>query len=97
MGREELAFGVVGGLLVSYHLIGGVRGASSTEGGTTSVCEGSVMESCTSETLGALVRANGDGVLAPLFLAMTNLKKLEKGWPEVCGELCFRQRSSGSP
>ena len=55
------------------------------------------MESCTGETLDALVRADGDGVLAPLVLAMVDVKKLEKGWPEVRGGLWFRRRSSGIP
>ena len=80
----------MGGLLVSYCLKGGLGGALSTEDETTSGCEGSVMESCIGETLGALVQADGDGVLAPLVLAMADVKKLEKGWPEVRGGLCFR-------
>ena len=83
--------------MVSYHLRGGLRGAPSIEDGTTGGCEGSVMESCIGETLGALVQADGDGVLAPLILAMADVKKLEKGWPEVRKGLCFRQRSSGIP
>ena len=94
MGRKELALGVVGGLLVSYRLRGGLRGAPSTEGGTAGGCEGSVMESCTGETLGSLLWDDGDGVLDPLVLAMADMKKLEKGWPEVRGGLCFRQRFS---
>ena len=73
LGQDELAPGVVGGLLVSYRLRGELRGPSSTEGGTTSGCEGSVMESCTGTTLGALLRAEGDGVLAPRVLAMANV------------------------
>ena len=97
MGREELALGVVGGLLVSYHLRGGLGGASSTEGGIAGGYEGSVKESCTGETLGALVWVNGDVVLASLVLAMADMKKLEKGWSEVRGGLCFRRRSSGIP
>ena len=55
------------------------------------------MESCTGTTLGALLRADGDGVLAPLILAMGDLKKVEKKLSEVRGGLCFRQRSSGIP
>ena len=78
LGREELAPGVVGGLLVSYRLRGGLGGTPSTEGGTASGCEGSVMESHTSETLCAVLRANGDGVLAPLVLTMADAKKLER-------------------
>ena len=97
MGREKLAPGVVGGLLVSYCLRGGLGGAPSTEGGTTSGCEGSVMESCIGETLGVLAWADRDGVLVPLVLAMADVKKLEKGWLEVRGGLFFRQRSSGIP
>ena len=93
MGQEELAPGVVGGLLVSYHLRGGLGGAPSIEGGTAGGCEGSVMESCTGETLSALVRADGDGVLAPLVLAMTDLEKVEKGWSEVRGGFA----SNGGP
>ena len=45
------------------------------------------MESCIGETLGALLQADGDKVLAPLVLAMAVVKKLEKGWPEVRGGL----------
>ena len=60
-------------------------------------CEGSVMESHTSETLCAVLRADGDGVLAPLVLAMADTKKLERGWAEAHGRLCFRRRSSGIP
>ena len=78
MGLKELAPGVVGGLLVSYHLRGGLEGAPSTEGGTAGGCEGSIMESCTGETLSALLRTDEDGVLAPLVLAMADVKKLEK-------------------
>ena len=95
MGREELALGVVGGLLVSFRLRGGLGGSPSTEGGMAGGYEGSVMESCTGETLGALLRADRDGFLAPLVLAMADVKKLEKGWPKVRGGLCFRRRSFG--
>ena len=69
----------MGGLLVSYRLRGGLDDATSTEGGMTGGYEGLVMESCKGETLGALVQADGDGVLAPLVLAMADVKKLEKG------------------
>ena len=72
MGREELAPGVVGGLLISYHLRAGLGGAPSIEGGTKSGCEASVMESCTRTTFGALLRAEGDGVLAPRVVAMAD-------------------------
>ena len=96
MGRDELAPGVVGGLLVSYHLRGGLRGAPSTEGGMAGGCEGSVMESCTITTLGALLRVEGDGVLAPRVLAMADVKKLENEWLEVRVGLFFRRRSSGN-
>ena len=93
---EELALGVVGGLLVSYRLKGELKGAPSTEGGTASGCEGSVMECCTRTTLGALWRPEGDGVLAPRVLAMADSKKLKKGWPEVHMGLLFRWRSPGN-
>ena len=36
------------------------------------------MESHTSETLCAVLRADGDGVLAPLVLTMADAKKLER-------------------
>ena len=78
LGREKLAPGVVGGLLVSCHLRGRLDGAPSTKGGMAGGCEGSVMESHTSETLCAVLRANGDGVLAPLVLTMADAKKLER-------------------
>ena len=67
----------------------------SIEGGTTSGCEGSVMESCTITTLGALLRVEGDGVLAPRVLAMADLEKVERGWSKVRVGLCFRWRSLG--
>ena len=95
LGSEELAPDVVGGLLVSYHLRGGLDDAPSTEGGMAGGYEGSVMESCTGETLGALLRADGDGVLVPLVWAMADVKKLKKGWAEVRRGLCFRRRSFG--
>ena len=75
----------MGGLLVSYHLRGGLNSVPSTKGGMAGGCEGSVMESCTGETLGALLRVDGDGVLAPLILAMVEAKKLERGWAEARG------------
>ena len=46
LGWEELAPGVVGGLLASYRLRGGLGGAPSTEGERAGGCEGSVMDSC---------------------------------------------------
>ena len=91
LGQDELAPGVVGGLLVSYRLRGELRGPSSTEGGTTSGCEGSVMKYCTRTTLGALWRPERDGVLASQVLAMADLEKFERGWPEVCVRLLFRR------
>ena len=88
--------GVVGGLLVSYHLKGELKGTPSTEGGTTGGCEGSVMEYCIGTTLGALWRPEGDGVLAPWVLAMADSEKFEREWPEVRAGLLFRQRFSGN-
>ena len=82
----------MGGLLISYLL----RRALCTEGGTTSGCEGSVMESCTRTTVSALVRPEGDRVLAPHVLAMADLEKVERGWPEVHMGLRLRRRSSGN-
>ena len=81
---------MVGGLLVSYHLKGELRGAPSIEGGMTGGCEGSVMESCTGTTLNALWRPEGDGVLVPRVLAMVDSEKFERGWPEVHVGLLFR-------
>ena len=61
MAQEELAPGVVGGLLVSYRLEGGLKGASSTGGGTTSGCGGSGMETLwTGVFLRSLRRLDGD-------------------------------------
>ena len=97
MGRDELAPGVMGGLLVSYRLRGGLRGAPSIEGGMASGCEGSIMESCTGTTLGALWWPEGDGVLAPRVLAMADLEKVERGWSEVRVGLGFRRRSLEIP
>ena len=48
---------------------------------------GSVMESSIGETLCALLRADGDGVLAPLVLAMVDVKKLEKVGGAVRGAM----------
>ena len=39
---------------------------------------GSVMESRTGEALSALLQADGDGVLAPLVLAMDEVKRLQR-------------------
>ena len=69
----------------------------STKGGTASGYEGSIIKSCTGTTLGALLRADGDGVLAPLVLAMADLEKVERGWLEVRLGLRFRRRSLGIP
>ena len=96
LGREKLASGVVAGLLVSYPLRGGLVGDPSIEGGTASGYEGSVLESCTGNTLGALLRAKENGVWAPSVLAMADVKKLENGWPEVRMGFFFRRRSFGN-
>ena len=86
----------MGGLLVSYRLKEGFGGDPSTEGGTTSGCEGSAMKSYIGTTLGALWRPEGNGVLAPRVLAIVDLEKVERGWPEVRMGLFFRRRSSGN-
>ena len=86
----------MGGLLVSYRHRGGLRGAPSIEGGMASGCEGSIMESCTGTTLGALWWPEGDGVLAPRVLAMADLEKVERGWSVRVG-LGFRRRSLEIP
>ena len=39
-------------------------------------CGGSIIESRTGKALSVLLRANGDGVLAPLVLAMAEMKRL---------------------
>ena len=70
---------MVGGLLVSYRLEGELKGASSTEGGTTSGCEGSVMEPCTGAALGALGRLEGEEVLAPQVFSMADSEKVVEG------------------
>ena len=79
LAREELAPGVVGGLLVSYCLEGELKGPPSTEGETVSGCEGSVMEPCTGATLSALGRLEGDKVLVSWVFAMADLEKLVGG------------------
>ena len=79
MAQEELAPSVVGGLLVSYRLGRELRGASSTEGGTASGCGGSVMEPCTTATLGALGRLERDEALAPRVFAMADSEKVAEG------------------
>ena len=70
---------MVGGLLVSYRLVGEVRGASFTDCGTTSGCEGSVMKPCTVVSLRALAQLEGDEDLAPQVFAMDDSKKLVGG------------------
>ena len=82
--------------MVSYRLKEGLEGDPSTEGGTTSGCEGSVIESYIGTTLGALWRPEGDGGLAPRVLAIVDLEKVERGWPEVSVGIFFRQRSFGN-
>ena len=79
MAREELALGMVGGLLISYRLEGGLRGASSTEDEMTSGCEGSVMEPCIGVSLGALRWFEGDEDLTPRVFAMADLEKVIRG------------------
>ena len=66
----------------------------SIEGGTTSGCEGSVMEPCTGATLGLLGRPEGDEVLAPRVFAMDDSERFERRWPEVRVRLGLRWRSS---
>ena len=74
---------MVGGFLVSYRLEGELNGASSTEVGTASGCEGLVMEPYTGATLSALGRPEGDEVLAHRVFSMADLERFERGWPEV--------------
>ena len=87
---------MVGGLLVSYHLEGEFRGASSTDGGTANGCEGSIMEPCIGATLGALGWPEGDEVLVPRVFAMADSERFERGWSEVRARLGLRWRSSGN-
>ena len=44
----------------------------------TGGCGGSVIESRIGEALNVLLRADGDGVLAPLVLAMAEVKRLQR-------------------
>ena len=96
LGRDELAPGVVGGLLVSYHLRGGLRGAPSTEGGMASGYEGLVMDPCIGATLNGLGQLEEDEVLTPRAFSMANSKMFERRWLEVRERLGLRQRSSGN-
>ena len=41
-------------------------------------CGASVMESRTSEALGLMLWADGDGVLAPLILAMAKVERFQR-------------------
>ena len=61
---------MVGDLLVSYRLERELKGASSTEGGTTSGCGGLGMEPYTRVSLRSLRRLEGDEDLAPQVFAM---------------------------
>ena len=70
---------MVGGLLVSYHLVGEVKGASPIDGGMTSGSEGSIMEPSTRVSLGALRRLAGDEDLAPQVFTMADSKKVVRG------------------
>ena len=70
---------MVGGLIVSYRLVGEVRGAFSTDGGMASGCEGSVMEPCIRVSLGALRQLEGDEDLAPRVFAMADSEKVARG------------------
>ena len=73
---------MVGGLLISYRLVGELRGASSTEARMGSGCEGSVMEPCTRCTgvsLRALGRLDGHEDLAPRVFAMADSEKVAGG------------------
>ena len=79
MAREELAPGVVGGLLVPYCLEGGLKGASSIGGGTTNGCRGSGMEPWTRVSLGTLKRLEGDEDLASRVFAMAISEKVTRG------------------
>ena len=79
MPREELAPGVMGGLLVSYRLEGGLKGASATRGGTTSGREGSDMAPWTGVSLRTLRRVEGDEDLAPWVLVMAISEKVARG------------------
>ena len=78
---------MVGGLLISYHLEGEVRGASSTDGGTANGCEGSVMEPCTRVSLGALRRLEGNEDLAPRVFSMAISKKVIRGVREAWAQV----------
>ena len=79
MAWEELAPGVVGGLLVSYRLKEGLKGASSIGGGTTSGCGVSGMEPLTGVSLRTLRRLEGDEDLAPWVFAMAISEKAAGG------------------
>ena len=76
---------MVGGLLVSYRLERRLRGASSTEGGTDSGCEGSVMEPCTGVALGALRRLEGDEDLSSLVFCHGYLREGSRRCARVLG------------
>ena len=47
----------------------------------------SVMESRTGEALGLMLRADGDGVLAPLVLAMAEVERFQRVRRDVRGVL----------
>ena len=87
---------MVGGLIVSYHLERELRGAPSTEGGTASGYEGSVMEPYTGASLGALGWPEGDEVLASRVFAMADSEMFKRGWSEVRARLGLKWRFSGN-
>ena len=69
----------MGGLLVSYRLEGGLKGASATRGGTTSGYGGSGIAPWTGVSLGTLRRLEGDEDLAPRVFAMAISEKVVGG------------------
>ena len=94
MAREELAPGVVGGLLVSYRLEGRLKDASSIGGGTTSGCGSLGMEPWTKVSLGALKRLDGDEDLAPRIFAMAILDKVVRGAHAALAQMGVRWKGA---
>ena len=60
----------------------------------TGDCKASVMESRTGEALGLMLWADGDGVLAPLVLAMAKVERFQR---VVRGVFFFKRTSSRLP
>ena len=98
LGRELLAPGVVGGLLILYLRWGGLGGTPPSEGGMVEACGASDMESHAGEALDLVLRADGDGFgLLSFWLWLKWRGSCSTGYTETRGVVLFRRMTSGLP